>query len=87
MAVVKKEFKSIESVNGEVAKKIMNDAALKDKTKSNAGAKKLPAEDKMSQTMVVYFTEEEKASIKKHCKKNIPFSLLVRQLLNEKGIL
>jgi len=54
---------------------------------SKAGAKKLPSEDKLSKTMVVYFTEEEKLAIKKYCKNKIPFSTLVRKFLIEKEIL
>ena len=61
---------------------------LHKKIKSKAGRKPKPHENKSKETMVVYFTEEQKEVVLNYCGKiDIPFSVLVRQLLNEKGIL
>jgi hypothetical protein len=88
MVVAKKSFVNTDDLEGEVTKKIMSDAALAEKKKSNAGSKPLPAEEKLSKSMIVYFTEEEKLSIKKHCKKvNTPFSIMIRQMLTDAELL
>ena len=43
-------------------------------------------EDKADKPMVVYFTKSEKETMKAYCRQ-ISFSSLVKQMLNEKGIL
>jgi hypothetical protein len=43
-------------------------------------------EDKANKPMVVYFTQAEKEKMKAYCRQ-ISFSALVKQMLNEKGIL
>lgn len=88
MAIVKKGFVDMENVDSELTKKIMNDATLTDKKKSNAGRKKKSENDKATEMMAVYFTVEQKEVIQAYCDKiSIPFSTLVKQLLSEKGIL
>lgn len=84
----KKGFINMDDVDDVQIKKVMGDAPLIDKVKSKAGRKKKSEEDKATKTMVVYFTEEQKETVENYCNgKDIPFSVLVRQLLNERGIL
>lgn len=87
MAKVTKGFINMDNVDDEVTKKVMKDATLTDKRKSNAGRKKKLQEDKAVEMMAVYFTEDQKEIVQKYCDNNIPFSTLIKQLLSEKGIL
>lgn len=85
--VVKKGFVNINDVDDGKIKDIMKGSALVDRTKSNAGRKPKPEEDKATESMVVYLTAERKGIIQKYCNDNcIPFSTLVNQLLSEKGL-
>jgi len=58
----------------------------KSNIKSKAGRKKKEVKAEVSK--VVYFTDDQSKSIDTYCNNmTIPFSTLVKQLLNEKGIL
>jgi len=88
MPIVKNQFVNMDDVGEESTKKIMKDAALTEKKKSNAGRKKKSEGDRATEMMAVYFTPEQKDIVQAYCDKiSIPFSTLTKQFLSEKGIL
>lgn len=89
MAIAKNNrFTEIHDLDDEAVKEVMKGAALKDKVKSKAGRKPKLQEEKATEVMVVYLTEEQKTSLQAYCDKiSIPFSTLVKQLLTEKELL
>lgn len=60
-------------------------AVLAEKGNVNKGGRPTK-EDKADKPMTVYFTESDREVVKKYCSQ-ISFSSLVKQLLQEKGIL
>jgi predicted transcriptional regulator len=88
MAIAKNnKFTKINDLDDEAVKEVMKGAALKDKVKSKAGRKPKIQEEKATETMVVYLTDEQKKKVQEYCDANMPFSVLVRQILSDKGIL
>jgi hypothetical protein len=88
MAIVKKGFTNVNDIEEQQVKTIIKGATLADKKKNNAGRKKKAHGEKAVETMVVYFTAEQKEVVQGYCDKiNIPFSTLVKQMLSEKGLI
>ena len=86
MAITKKP--SFTNLDEDTEKKIIKGAALSERRKSTAGRKPKNAEEKANAIIAVCVTNEEKETITNYCKdKKIPVSVLVKQLLEEKGIL
>lgn len=88
MAIIKKTFTNVNDIEEEQIKSIVKGAALKDKSNNKVGRKKKPYGEKAKETMVVYFTVEQKELIQGYCDKvNVPFSNLIKQILVERNIL
>ena len=69
----------------EQEKKFIHGAQLSERGNTSKGGRP-KVEEKADKAMTVYFTEAERETVKNYCNR-ISFSSLVKQMLQEKGVL